>query len=401
VKRFCVVTTSRADYGLLRGLMRAIDEDPDLELQVVATAMHLAPEFGLTYHVIEEDGFRVDRKVDMLQSRDGETDMARSIGTGLIGFAAAIEDLRPDVVVLLGDRFELLAPAIAAFTARIPIAHIHGGETSEGALDEGVRHAVTKLAWLHFPATDAYRDRIIRMGEDPARVFAFGAPGLDALREVPLLDRHALERRLDFSLHSPVAIVTYHPVTLEPGSAGRHIEALLAALQQEGVRAVFTKANADQEGRLINRRLADLSAERTKDYRLYDNLGQMVYLSCLAAVDVMVGNSSSGLIEAPSFELPVVNIGDRQRGRIKAANVIDVREDAASIAAGIRQALSPVWQRGLLGMTNPYAGAPGLSVSARIKEELKRADIGPEALKKQFYDGPTATGSRGEAEQDT
>jgi UDP-hydrolysing UDP-N-acetyl-D-glucosamine 2-epimerase len=392
VRRICVVTTSRADYGLLRGLMRAIDDDPDLQLQVVATAMHLAPEFGLTYRVIEEDGFRLDRRVEMLQSADGETAVAESIGVGLIAFADAFADLQPDIVVLLGDRFELFSPAIAAYVARIPIAHIHGGETSQGALDEGVRHAVTKLSSLHFPATEAYRDRIVQMGEDPAHVFAFGAPGLDALRDVQLLDRASLEQRLDFSLRSPVAIATYHPVTLEPGSAGRQVDALLAALLHEGVRAVFTKANADEEGRLINRRLAEFCAVRPDDYRLFDNLGQMVYLSCLAAVDVMVGNSSSGLIEAPSFVLPVVNIGDRQLGRIRAANVIDVVDDAHSIAAGLRKALSREWAVGLVGMENPYAGRTGESVSMRIKDQLKQADIGEAARKKRFHDLPLAGG---------
>jgi UDP-hydrolysing UDP-N-acetyl-D-glucosamine 2-epimerase len=390
VRRICVVTTSRADYGLLRDLMRAIDDDPDLDLLVVASGMHLAPEFGLTYREIEEDGLRIDRRIDMLQSAGDETDVARSIGAGIIGFADGFAELRPDIVVLLGDRFELLSPAIAAFVARIPIAHIHGGETSQGALDEGVRHSVTKLASFHFPATETYRRRIVQMGEDPGRVFAFGAPGLDGLRHLTLLTRTELEERLGFSLRSPVAIVTYHPVTLEHGSARRRVDALFSALTQVGVRAVFTKANADDEGRLINQKIAAFCASRPSDYRLFDNLGQLVYLSCLRHVDMMVGNSSSGLIEAPSFELPVVNIGDRQLGRQRAANVIDVGATAAEIAAGIRTALSPKWRAGLAGMVNPYAGQGEESVSLRIKEQLKRADLGLETLKKRFRDLPFA-----------
>jgi UDP-hydrolysing UDP-N-acetyl-D-glucosamine 2-epimerase len=388
VRRICVVTTSRADYGLLRDLMRAIDDDPDLELLVVATGMHLAPEFGLTCRDIEADGFRIARRIDMLQTAGGETDVAGSIGTGIIGFAAGFAELRPDIVVLLGDRFELLAPAVAAFVARIPIAHIHGGETSQGALDEGVRHSVTKLASLHFPATEVYRRRIVQMGEDPGRVFAYGAPGLDALRHLTPLTRPELEERLTFSLRSPVAIVTYHPVTLQHGSATRHIDALFSALTKAGLRAVFTKANADEEGRLINEKVAAFCAARPSDYRLFDNLGQLVYLSCLRHVDMMVGNSSSGLIEAPSFELPAVNIGDRQLGREKAANVIDVHSTAAEIVAGIRTALSPEWRAGLAGMANPYAGREAESVSLRIKEQLKRADLGIETLKKRFHDLP-------------
>ena len=366
--------------------MRVIEDDPDLELSVVATGMHLAPEFGLTYRTIEEDGFRIDRKVEMLQSSGGDTDVAKSVGVGLIAFTDALATLRPDIVVLLGDRFELLSPAVAAFVARIPIAHIHGGETSQGAIDEGVRHAVTKLASLHFAATEAYRRRIIQMGEDPARVFAFGAPGLDALRDLTLLSQAELDSRLGFSLAKPIAIVTYHPVTLEPGSAARQIDSLLAALLREDVRAVFTKANADEEGRLINEHIAAFCAERPDDYRLFDNLGQMVYLSCLQHVDVMVGNSSSGLIEAPSFELPTVNIGDRQLGRIRATNVIDVGSTAAEIAAGIGQALSPEWRVGLKNMVNPYSGRGEESVSAHIKEQLKHAALGEALLKKRFYD---------------
>lgn len=394
VRRICVVTTSRADYGILRGLMRAIEDDPGLELLVVATAMHLAPEFGLTWRDIEQDGFRMDRVVEMLTTLDGETDLSRSVSIGLAAFAEAFSSLQPDVVVVLGDRFELLAPVLAAFFARIPVAHIHGGETSQGALDEGVRHAVTKLASLHFTATAAYRDRVVQLGEDPARVFAVGAPALDGVRNLRLLGRRELEQKLAFDLRAPVALVTYHPVTLEPGSARGQIDALLAALLESGVRAVFTKANADEEGRLINASVAAFCDSEPADYRLFDNLGQMVHFSLLATVDVMVGNSSSGLIEAPSFELPVVNIGDRQLGRLRAANVIDVGYGTADIVGGIRTALSPEWRAGLRGMANPYSGEGDVGV--RIKDELKRATLGEALLKKRFYDLAPGTDRRTE-----
>ncbi len=388
-RRICVVTTSRADYGLLRGLMQAIVDDRDLELQVVATGMHLSPEFGLTYGTIEHDGFRIDRKVEMLLSADSDGAVTKSIGVGLIAFADVFSGLRPDIAVVLGDRFELLSAAIAALIARVPIAHIHGGETSQGAMDEGVRHAVTKMASLHFPATEAYRRRIIQMGEDPHAVFAYGAPGLDALRHLTLLTKQELGSRLDFGLESPTAIVTYHPVTLERDSAAEQIDDLLAALLQAKVRAVFTKSNADMEGRLINERIAAFCRERPADYRLYDSLGQTVYLSCLHHLDLMVGNSSSGLIEAPSFGMPAVNIGDRQRGRIRAANVIDVGYPVAEIVVGIRQALSPVWRAGLSGMENPYAGVGDGTVSFQIKERLKQVELGESLLKKRFHDiGP-------------
>lgn len=387
-RRICVVTTSRADYGLLRWLVRAIQDDDDLQLQLIATGMHLSPEFGLTYREIEEDGFSVDRKIEMLLSADTESAVTKSIGLGLTGFSAALVELKPDILVVLGDRFELLSAAIAALIARIPIAHIHGGETSQGAVDEGIRHAITKMSSLHFAATEEYRRRIIQMGENPDFVFALGAPGLDALEHVALMSRPELESHLDFRLVAPTALVTYHPVTLENHRAGEQIESLLAALMQEGVRAVITKANADTEGRLINQRLEEFCAGRATEYRLYENLGQRVYLSCLAHVDMMVGNSSSGLIEAPSFGLPVINIGDRQRGRIKAENVIDVGYSVSDIAAGIRQARSSSWREALAGLRNPYAGVGHGMVSLRIKEQLKLIDLDESLLKKRFHDVP-------------
>jgi UDP-hydrolysing UDP-N-acetyl-D-glucosamine 2-epimerase len=380
------VTSSRADFGLLHGLMRAIRDDEALELQVIATGMHLSPEFGLTYRDVEEDGVRIDRKVEMLLSADSDSAVTKSIGVGLMGFSDALGDLRPDIVVVLGDRFELLSAAIAALIARIPIAHIHGGETSQGAIDEGVRHAVTKMASLHFPATEAYRRRIIQMGEDPGSVFAYGAPGLEALTSVTLLTKKELEARLAFRLDHPTAIVTFHPVTLERDAAKEQIENLLTALLQENVRAVFTKSNADMQGRLINDKIAAFCRDRPVDYRLYDNLGQAVYLNCLRHLDLMAGNSSSGLIEAPSFRLPAVNIGDRQRGRIKARNVIDVGYSVAEIAAGIRQSLSTPWREGLKDMENPYAGVGDVEVSVQIKERLKQVELGESLLKKRFHD---------------
>lgn len=387
-RRICVVTTSRADYGLLRGLMQAIRDDEALALQAIATGMHLCPEFGLTFRDIEQDGFRIERKIEMLLSADSDRAATKSIGVGLLAFADALAELQPDILVVLGDRFELLAPAISALLAKIPIAHIHGGETSQGAVDEGVRHAITKLASLHFAATETYRRRIIQMGEDPQCVFAFGAPGLDALHQVKLLTRPELTARLDFELAAPTALVTYHPVTLERNTAEQQIENLLTALQQERIRAIFTQANADTQGRLINQRIAAFCQDRPADYRLHDNLGQQLYLSCLRHVDLMVGNSSSGLIEAPSFKLPVVNIGDRQQGRIKAANVIDVGYAAEEIAAGIRQALARPWRDGLRDMTNPYAGRGDGRVSFFIKEQLKQVELTEALLKKRFYDFP-------------
>lgn len=391
-RRICVVSTSRADYSLLHWLMRAIDEDARLELQIVATGMHLSPEFGLTYLDIERDGFRIDRKVEMLLSADSDAAITKAVGLGLIGFAGVIEDLRPDIVVVLGDRFEILCAAVAALIAKVPVAHVHGGETTQGAIDEGVRHAVTKMASVHFPATEAYGRRIVQMGEDPRSVFVFGAPGLDALHHVTLLSRQELEARVRLDLTPPTALVTYHPVTLERETAERQVKNLLEALKEEHVQAVFTKANADVQGRAINEVLADFCRRHPHGYRLFDSLGQIAYLSCLRELDVMVGNSSSGLVEAPSFALPVVNIGDRQRGRIRAANVIDVGYSVEEIRAGVRQALSKSWKETLNGMKNPYAGCGDGLVSHRIKEQLKDLEIDESLLKKRFFDLPGLAG---------
>jgi len=366
--------------------MEEIRDDPALELQVVATGMHLSPEFGSTERVIEEDGFTIDARVDMLLSSDTSVGAAKSIGVGTIAFADALARLGPDIMVVLGDRFELFSAVVPALMLGIPIAHIHGGETSQGAIDEYVRHAVTKLASIHFPATEAYRDRVIQMGEDASRVFACGAPGLDGLHRLTLMEREELERKLDFDLGGTVALVTYHPVTLEKGSASDQIDTILDAIGRSGVRAIFTKANADEQGRLINRKIRDFCEDHTDQYRFHDSLGTLMYLSCMRQCTLMVGNSSSGLVEAPSLRLPVVNIGDRQKGRIKAANVIDVTCSPHDILNGIATACSPSFREKLAGMKNPYDAFEEGGTSRRIKDILKDIDISDKTLKKEFQD---------------
>ena len=346
-RKVCVVTTSRADYGLLYWLMDAIRNDAALALQVVVTGMHLSPEFGSTVKSIEEDGFFIDKKIEMLLSSDREEAAVKSVGIGLISFAEALSDLRPDILVLLGDRYELLSAAVAALMQKIPIAHIHGGETTSGAVDESIRHAITKMASLHFPATETYRHRIIQMGENPEYVFNYGAPGLDNLYKNKLMDRKELQKHLGFDLSGTVAIVTYHPVTLEN-------DAFCA----------------------LNPRTA----------RFHHNLGQIPYLSCVKNLDLMIGNSSSGLIEAPSFSLPVVNIGNRQLGRIKAENVIDTGYSLGEIANGIEKACSGGFQKGLKNMRNPYARFKDGNVSHRIKERIKKTRLDDNFLMKKFHD---------------
>lgn len=385
-RKICVVTTTRADYGLLYWLMKEIDGDPELELSVIATGMHLSHEFGMTVQVIENDGFHVDRRIEMLLSSDSASAIVKSMGVEMISLAEALTGIGPDIIVLLGDRFEIVPVALAAVVLRIPVAHIHGGETSHGAIDESFRHAVTKLASIHFPATETYRNRILQMGEPPELTFDVGAPGLDSIYRLPLLDRGKLEEALQFSLEGTVALVTYHPVTTESGAALMQVDALLRAIEQAGIRAIFTKANADAEGSIINGRLASFCQDKPGRFRLFDSLGQTRYLSCLKNLDLMLGNSSSGLIEAPSFRMPVVNIGERQRGRIRAANVIDAGNSAEEIGSGITRALSEDFRKSVACMENPYDRFGDGKTSWRIKERLKAIELSERLLMKQFRD---------------
>lgn len=348
--------------------------------------MHLAPKFGRTWRDIEAEGIRIDRKIDLRLTGGSSLANLKSIGVGLGGFAKAFAELKPEIVVLLGDRFELFPPAISALMLGIPIAHIHGGELSEGAIDDSVRHAVTKLAWLHFAATKTYRRRIVQMGESPDRVFNFGAPGLDQIYNSALLTRPQLEKELGLGLQDPIALVTYHPVTRGSDSAEEQVRCLVAAIKASGLNAVFTMANADAQGALINRRLQSVCTQNPGRFKWIPHLGHRRYLSCLKHFTFMVGNSSSGLTEAPSFRLPVVNIGDRQRGRVRAANVIDVPCSRNAILRGIKQASSPRFRASLRGMKNPYARFHDGRASERIKEVLKHVNLSDDSLRKSFHD---------------
>jgi UDP-N-acetylglucosamine 2-epimerase (non-hydrolysing)/GDP/UDP-N,N'-diacetylbacillosamine 2-epimerase (hydrolysing) len=385
-RKICAVTTSRADFGLLRGLLKRIQSDSALRLQVIASGMHLAPKFGLTWRDIEAEGIRIDRKISLNVTGGSSLANLKSIGVGLDRFAKAFEELNPEIVVLLGDRFELLAPAISALMLGIPIAHIHGGELSEGSIDDSVRHAITKLASFHFPTTETYRRRIIQMGESPNRVFNFGAPGLDQLYGSTLLSRQELEEELGFSLEYPIALVTYHPVTRDSGSADAQVSRLVAAIKASDIKAVFTMANADAQGALINGRLQTACAQNPGRFKWIPHLGHRRYLSCLKYFSVMVGNSSSGLTEAPSFRVPVINIGDRQRGRVRAANVIDVKCSRAAILRAIKQAISPSFRASLRGMRNPYDRFHDGRASERIKDVLKHVTLSDDLLSKHFHD---------------
>lgn len=358
--RVCVVTGTRAEYGLLRWLMEGIRDSDSLTLQVIATGAHLSPEFGLTYRDIEADGFIIDARVDMLLSGDTAVAVTKSMGLGLIGLADAYARLQPDLVVVLGDRYETWCAAAAAMVARIPIAHIHGGEVTEGAIDEAIRHGITKMAHLHFVAAPAYRDRVIQLGENPDRVVVVGGLGLDSIERLDLLDRQELEEALDFTLGDRSLLIGLHPVTLDGVPSEVAMGELLAALaEQRGTQLIFTMPNADTDGRVISTMIHDFVAANP-NAKAFTSLGQVRFLSCLKHVDAVVGNSSSGLLEAPSFHTPTINIGSRQRGRLEASSVIDCEPTREAISAALDRLTDPDFQAAVAEAVNPY-GAPGAS----------------------------------------
>jgi len=384
-RKICVVTGARSEYGLLRWVMRGIREAPDLELQVIVTGMHLSPEFGLTFREIEADGFRIDRRVEMLLSADTPGALCKSIGLGMIGLADALDQLRPDLVVILGDRFEMLAVATAALVSCIPIAHIHGGETTEGAIDEAIRHSITKMSQLHFVAAEPYRRRVIQLGEQPDHVFDVGGLGVDSVTRMTLLDRAGLEQALGFALGRKNLLVTFHPVTLEPGVSVAQMTELLGALDAlPDVHLVFTMPNADTGGRALGQMIERFVAARANAH-VRTSLGQLVYLSCVLHVDGVVGNSSSGLTEVPSLRKGTVNIGDRQRGRLRARSVIDCPPDRSSIVAALDKLLSPEFRETLPAVQNPYGDG---GASARIVQVLRSHSL-EGLVKKAFYDLPS------------
>ena len=380
--KICVITGTRAEYGLLRWVMQGIKDDPELTLQVIATGMHLSPEFGLTYREIEQDGFQLDRKVEMLTSSDTPVGIAKSMGLGLIGFADALNELRPDLILVLGDRFEIFAAVAAALVARIPVAHLHGGEATEGQIDEAIRHSITKMSHLHFVATEEYRQRVIQLGEQPERVFLVGGLGIDNIKRLKLLDRADLEASLDFKLSQRSLLITFHPVTLEPATAVDQMAELLAALAQlQDTQLIFTLPNADTGGRALIKMVEQFVAQHP-NARAYTSLGQLRYLSCIAHVDGVVGNSSSGLAEVPSFKKGTINIGDRQRGRLQASSVINSAPTRQSIATALKRLYDADFQVGLSQVRNPY-GEGG--ASAKIIATVKSVAL-DDVLKKQFYD---------------
>ncbi len=378
--KIAVVTGSRAEYGLLYWVLHDLRAAPHVELQLIVTGMHLSPEFGLTVNEIERDGFAIARRVEMLLSSDTPGGIAKSMGLGIIGMSDALEQLRPDVVLVLGDRFEILAAVQACLVHNIPVAHIAGGDTTEGAFDESMRHAITKMSHIHFVTNELSAQRVRQLGEDPRHVHVVGNPGLDHLKRLKLLDRKTLGESLGAPLAKRNLLITFHPVTLEPGESERQFGELLAALDPPGDDTAlwFTRPNADTGGRALSAALDVWAAQRPQRVHVHSSLGQLRYLSLMAQVDAVVGNSSSGLYEAPSFHVPTVNIGDRQRGRLSTASVVNCAPEREAIAAAIAKALT----LDCSAVVSPYGDG---HAAARIVTAL--ADLPPcaELLKKHFH----------------
>ena len=384
MKKICVLTATRAEYGLLKPVIVKLDAVSEFDVRIAATGAHLSPEFGLTYKDIERDGFAIDEKVEMLLSSDSPSAVSKSMGLALISFADYFERLKPDMLLVLGDRYETVAVVLAAMNGRIPIAHMYGGETTEGAVDEAIRHAITKMSSLHFTSTEPYRRRVIQLGEAPERVFNVGSTGVENILNEKLLSREQFAEFAGIAPSTPYAVVTFHPVTLEHKSSEEQIRALLeACASYRDIEFVFTKANADTDGRIINETI-DRYAESQSNIRAFTSLGTVRYLSALKYCEAVIGNSSSGVSEAPTFGIPTVNIGDRQRGRLMAESVINCAPDAESIKKAIDRALSEEFKSIARNTVSPYgAGDTSSKIASVIKDFILNDRID---LKKKFYD---------------
>ncbi|MBP3193949.1 UDP-N-acetylglucosamine 2-epimerase [Natronogracilivirga saccharolytica] len=384
-RKICVFTGTRAEYGLLEPLISELRNEAGVELQLLVTGMHLSPEFGLTHQEIDAAGCHQVEKVEILLSSDSPVGISKAMGLGMISFSEALQRLEPDLLIGVGDRFELLAAAAAATVMRIPIAHIHGGETTEGAMDESFRHAITKMSHWHFASTEIYRNRIIRMGEHPDRVFNTGAPGIDNIRRMELMSVTGLEKELPFRITDNTLLVTFHPVTLEAQTAGSQFGKLLDAIDQAGdVRVVFTKPNADTGGRIIISMIDDYVKKNPGKAVSFVSMGQKRYLSALKHAACIVGNSSSGIIEAPSLKTGTVNIGNRQKGRVRAESVIDCEPDSDAIASAIKTCLSTEFRSKLGNITNPYESQGEMTSRKIARVLLSSPPDGP--VMKSFYD---------------
>lgn len=383
-KKICVITGSRAEYGLFYPLLKELKADNSFHLQLIAAGMHLSAVFGSTLKEIENDGFVVGAKVDLRLGDDSPAGIARSMGIGMCGFADALQRLLPDLVAVLGDRFEIFAAASACHVARIPIAHFYGGDLTRGAIDDAFRHCITKLSLLHFVSTEVYRRRVIQLGESPSRVYNIGALGIDNIRNMALLEKADLEKELGFKFGGKNILVTFHPVTLDAASPVKQCKELLKALDAlSDARIIFTAPNADTEGQAILRLIREYVALNKNKAAYFASLGTKKYLSAMKCSDVVVGNSSSGIVEAPSFYTPTVNIGDRQEGRVKPGSVINCDPNAISIGRAISKALSPAFRKKCSAISNPYGNGDS---AKKAMKRIKRYFANPCPIKKVFHD---------------
>ena len=381
-RKIAIVTGTRAEYGLLYWIMKEIEKSAKLQLQLIVTGMHLSPQFGNTYEQIERDEFNIDKKVDMGILDDTPLSVAKSMGIAVMGFAQAYQELKPDLLMILGDRYEMLAAVSAAIPFNIPVAHIHGGEITEGAVDEQIRHAITKISHVHFVSAEQYAQNIRKMGEEAWRVFYVGAPGLEWIQKNKYLTREELARELGIDLKQKVILATFHPVTLELEEAEKYIENIIKAIIRANFQVIFTGANSDPCGMSINKKIQEAS-EIYNNIIFFNNLGQRRYLSCQKYCSLMLGNSSSGIIEAASFGLPVVNIGNRQKGRLQSGNVINVGYDEHQIYQGITSALSHEFREKIKGLTNVYGDG---HVSEKIVRILETMDFQKLRYKRLAYE---------------
>ncbi len=394
LKRICVVTATRAEYGLLKGIIKSLSAIPGYAVNVAVTGTHLSPDFGMTYREIENDGIPIDRKISILADGDTPSAVSKTMGQAMMQFADYFEESKPDMLLVLGDRYETLAICIAAMNQRIPIAHLYGGETTEGAIDEVIRHAITKLSFLHFTSTESYRRRVIQLGEAPKRVFCVGAMGVENIMHQKLMTKAELQQNLKkecpgFELDGDYCVVTFHPVTLENGSEKKQMEELLAAIRRtKDCKFLITKANADAGGKMINAMLDEffLQEGREQPGKLFltESLGMVRYLSALKYSVMVIGNSSSGLVEAPSFHIPTINIGNRQRGRLAGDTVINCEPVCEDILCAMQKARTEDFRERCRGAVNPYGdGDTSEKIVAVIREWLEQGKI---QLMKQFYD---------------
>lgn len=381
MRKICVVTGSRAEYGLLYWLMKAIEADRDLELQLIVTGMHLSEEFGLTYKEIEKN-FKINKKIDMVLTDDTSISISNSMGIAQNLFAKAYDKLKPDIILVLGDRYEIFSASISAMISRVPIAHIHGGEITEGSWDDSIRHSISKMSHLHFAATERYKKRLIQLGEEPKRIFNVGGMGIENIYKLKLYNKNELEKLLNFKFNKKNLLITFHPVTLENNTSTKHFLEILDALKKiKDTNFIFTKSNSDLNGRAINKLIDHFVKNNQKSSIKFISLGQLKYLSILQFVDAVVGNSSSGLIEAPSFKIGTVNIGDRQKGREKALSVIDCKPNKKDIKKSINKVYSKDFRELLENVKNPYDNGSSSKKIIKILKSFKIDNI----LKKSFF----------------